>query len=372
MKKITLVLALLLAVGIFAASAQEASVAGSASTSIGYDLANGGFGMVTASADVAIDLELVAEQSAETEAVDGWYGWVKLTDFEIAIEDTDTLVATAPGIEAKIINGPMYFVIYALDGMAVGQVAEVEDDEDDDYLVEDDEDGVDLGTDLSDGSGGFTFGYMTDAFTVEAHLATETGYDDTDPADNADFLIGADVTVAAGPADITLEVVRGIGVDETLGLGVGADLDMDPITIGVGFDGELPDGGTFAWEVGADIDLAVGPATVAVDVIYGDAANTDLDIEADIDLDLDPLTLGVFAGLYDSFADYRIYADGSFAATDEITINFGGGYDSLTNVKLLLSAEMALIPNTTFLVQYDTDDVQTDTGDIFFKTTVTY
>ena len=368
MKKITLVLAMLLAVGIFAASAQEANIAGSASTSIGYDLENGGFGMVTASADLSIDLDLVAEQSAETEAADGWYGWVKLTDFEISFDDTDDLTVTAPGIEAKIINGPMYFVIYALDGMAVGQVAEVEDDEDDDYDLEDDE--TSLGTNLSDGSGGFTFGYMTDMFTVEAHLATETGYDDTDPADNADFLVGADVTVAAGPADITLEVVRGIGVDETLGLGVGADLDMDPITIGVGFDGELPDGGDFAWEVGADIDLTAGPATVAVDVIYGDT--TMLDLEADIDLDLDPLTLGLFAGFYDEFADYRIYADGAFAASDVITVNFGGGYDSLERIKLLLGADFTAIPNTTLTVQYDTDDVSNDIGDIFFKTKVAY
>jgi hypothetical protein len=368
MKKITLALAMMLAIGLVAATAQEANIGGSASLEIGYDLANGGFGMVTSSADLSIDLDLVPESDAETEAADGWYGWVKLTDFEISFDDDDALTANAPGIEAKIINGPMYFVIYALDGKSVGQAAEVEDDEDDDYDVEDDE--TSLGTDLSDGSGGFTFGYTTDMFTVEAHLATETGYDDTDAADNAHFLVGADVDVAAGPADITLEVVRGIGVEETLGLGVGADLEIDPITLGVGFDGELPDGGTFDWEIGASADVAADPLTVALDFVYGDT--TDMDIEADVDLDVDPLTVGLFAGFYDSFADYRIYVDTSFAATDEITIMVEGGYDSLTQIPIKVAVEAKLIPNTTFTLQYDTDDVQTDTGDVFFKTKVAY
>jgi hypothetical protein len=368
MKKITLVLALLLTFGIVAATAQDANISGNATATVGFDLEDGTFGMVNSAGSLSIDLDLIPKQSAETEAADGWYGWVKLKDFEISFDDDDVLTVNAPGIDAKIINGPMYFTIYALDGKSTGQAAAVEDDEDDDYAVEDDE--TSLGTDLSNGSGGFTFGYTADAFDVALHFATETGYGLDDAENNGHFIIGADAGVMAGPADVTLELVRGIGVEETLGLGLGVDLAVDPIDIGIGFDGQLPDGGDFAWEVGATVDGTFGPATVGVDFIYGDLV--DMDLEVDVDLALDPLALGIFFGGYDSFADYRVYVDGSFDATDQIVVSFGAGYDSLEAIPVMVSAAMSLIPNTVFTLKYDTVDVSTDLGAITFATKVSY
>ena len=368
MKKITLILALLLTFGIVAATAQEANISGNATATVGFDLEDGTFGMVNSAGSLSIDLDLVSKQSAETEAADGWYGWVKLKDFEISFDDDDALTANAPGIEAKIINGPMYITIYGLDGKSTGQAAAVEDDEDDDYAVEDDEAG--LGTDLSNGSGGFTFGYVADAFDVALHFATETGYGLDDSDNNGHFIIGVDAGVMAGPADVTLELVRGVGIEETLGLGVGVDLAIDPVDVGIGFDAQLPDGGDFAWEVGAAIDGTFGPATVGVDFIYGDLV--DMDLELDIDLDIAPIALGVFFGGYDTFTDYRLYVDGSFAATEQIKISFGFGYDSVEAIPVMVSAAMSLIPNTTFTLKYDTVDVSTDLGAVTFATKIAY
>jgi len=375
MKKITLVLALLLAFGLVMAAAQDATVTGEASMTVGYDIEDGTFGIVNA-ASSTLDLTL-ASGTVSSEMMDmGWYGWIEIDGFSIAIDEAEDDVAVGDvevdidtgDITAKIVNGPMYIQIWAMDGMSTDQAVVVEDDEDDDYAVEDDETG--LTTDLADGSGGFTFGYMADMFDVAVHFATETGYDGTDPADNGHFLLGADFGVMAGPADVTLEVVRGIGVDETLGLGIGAVLDIDPVSVQVGFDGQLPDGGDFAWEVGAGVDGTFGPATAALDFIYGDA--TDMDLEVDVDLAVDPVALGVFFGGYDMFADYRIFVDGSFDATDQIGISFGGGYDSLQQIPVNLTVTMDLIPNTTFTLEYDTADVSTDNGAITFDTTISY
>ena len=367
MKKITLVLALLLAFGLVIAAAQEATVTGEASMTVGFDLDDSTFGIVN-DASSTIDITL-ASGTVATEAADGWYGWIEIDGFEVTIDEEDALSIDAGDVSAKIINGPMYITIWELDGFGTDSAANVETDEDDDYAVEDDED--DLSTDLIDGSGGFTFGYATDAFDVEVHFATETGYglDDADP-NNGHFLIGADAGFAAGPADIGVELVRGIGVDETLGLGATVDLAIDPIDLGIGFDGQLPDGGDFAWEVGAAAGATFGPATVGLDFIYGELA--DMDLEVDVDLAIDPIDLGIFFGGYDSFVDYRLAVDGSFAATDQITVSFEFGYNSLEQIPVNVAAEMALIPNTTFTLEYDTADVSTSNGQVTFDTTIAY
>jgi hypothetical protein len=273
-------------------------------------------------------------------------------------------------VTAKIINGPMYIKIYDADGFAIDAAPEVEDDDpdDDDYAVEDDDDDLDL--DLSNGTGGFTFGYEADAFDVAVHFATQSSFGGGDDENNGHILIGADAGFMAGPADIGVEVARGIGFDEILGLGATVDLAIDPLDVGLGFDGQLPDGGDFAWEVGAYIDAVVGPATVALDVIYGELA--DLDLELDVDLAIAPIDLGIFVGGYETFEDYRIFVDASFAATDQITVSAEGGYNSLEEVPINIAAEMALIPNTTFTLEYDTDDVQVDNGAVSFEVEISY
>jgi hypothetical protein len=365
MKKITLVLALLLTFGLVAATAQDATVTGSATSTVGFDLDDTTFGIVN-SASSTLDLTL-ASGSVETEAADGWYGWVKLASFKISFEETDVVKVTAPGVTAKVINGPMYFQIWALDGFAVDMAGEVENGK---FAVEG-TDG-DVVTDLSNGSGGFTFGYMADAFDVKVHFATETGYGGGDSANNGHFLVGVDAGLAAGPADIDLAVVRGIGVDEVLGLGVKADLSalVEALSLVVAFDGQIPAPGTFNYEVRADVGFAADPITVGVDFIYGDLV--DMDLELDVDLALDPITVGIFFGGWDMFATWAADVDLSFVVNDQVTVAAGFGYDSAGSIPVDVTATMKLIPNTTFTLKYATTDVATSLGQVTFATKVAY
>ncbi|MBT3274382.1 MAG: hypothetical protein HN368_14590 [Spirochaetales bacterium] len=365
MKKITLILALLLTFGIVAATAQDAVVDGSATATVGFDLADSTFGMTNAMTST-LDLTL-ASGSVETEAADGWYGWITLASFKISFEEGDVLNVDAGGVTAKIINGPMYIQIYAVDGFATDMAAEVEDDG---YAVEGDDDGVDVGTDLADGSGGFTFGYVADAFDVAVHFATETGWGGDDSDNNGHFLVGADFGVMAGPADIDLAVVRGIGVEETLGLGLKVGLPIDPLALTLAVDAQMPDGGDLAYEARADVGLTAGPATVGIDFIYGEAV--DMDLEVDVDLALDPITVGIFFGGWNSFDAYALDVDLGYALNDMVALAASFGYDSAGSIPVMVSATMKLIPNTTFTLKYDTVDVPNDTGAVTFATVIDY
>jgi hypothetical protein len=365
MKKITLVLALLLTFGIFTATAQDAVVTGSATGTIGFDLADTTFGMTSAMTST-LDLTL-ASGSVETEAADGWYGWIKLASFKISFEEGDVLNVDAAGVTAKIINGPMYIQIYAVDGFSIDMAGEVEEG---DYAVDVDEEDVDLATDLAAPTGGFTFGYVADAFDVAVHFATETGWGGDDSDNNGHFLVGLDAGVAAGPADIDVAVVRGIGWEETLGLGVKVALPIDPLSLTIAFDGQLPDGGDFAYEARVDAGVTVGPATVGVDFIYGEA--TDMDLEVDVDLDLSPITVGIFFGGWNSFDAYALDVDLGYALSDQIALAASFGYDSAESIPVMVSATMKLIPNTTFTLKYDTVDVVDDLGAVTFATAIAY
>ena len=389
MKKLTLVLALLVACGLVGAVAQaDATLTGEATATIGFDLDTQSFGM-TNEMDAQIVLELVPESTVESEATDGWYGWIELADFAIKIDsdgkgvvtdadgDDETLVvtATAPSITAKITNGMIYVTIYALDGFATSLIDAIEGDEDDDYEVEDDETAVDVAADLDDSTaGGVTIGYDAGLFNVALNAATFTGFSDEDPADNGFFLIGVDAGVMVGPAEITAELVRGIGVEENLGFGVKADVAIDPVDVYVGFDGLMPDVGDLAWEIGAGASGTFGPATVAADFIYGDA--TDMDLETSVDLDFAPLTVGIFADLYDSFTEYHIGGTVGYDVNENVSVSAEGAYDLdegvTTLIPINLTVTMDLIPNTTFTLAYDTPDVANDLGEISFATKVAY
>lgn len=424
MKRLSLVLAVLLVFGAASAFAQadlSPTISGSATATIGYDLENGSFGMVnSATADIKVDI--VPKSTATTGMADsGWYGWVELKDFQIgfdydggakfitgsAVVDTGAdadadgkneyaveeakiansgLIVTAPSVTARIVSGPMYIQIYALDGFATGKATKVESDKDAKVPVEDNE--TDLSTDLTDGSGGLTFSYTADMFGVKVFFATETGYDAKDPADNGNFLVGTDLSLNVAPAALALEVVRGIGAQETLGLGVGATIDLGVGALFVGFDGQLPDAGDFAWEVGAALDVTeIDPLTIALDLIYSETLF--FDTELDVDVDLSPLTLGLLVGVYDMGTtvagdemDYRLTLDAAYDVTDDITASVSAGYDSFGNIPLTVKAVMTPIPQTTFTLQYAsgtslvdataTGGSAQDLGEITFATKIAY
>ena len=404
MKKITLALVLLLATGLVAVSAQEltATVSGSATMTIGFDLDASAFGIVnSATSDVSLTL---ASGDAATEMLDGWYGYVSLTgmklaldhaggaDFGTAVGGTDTnsdadeapdeditltvadsgLIVTAPTVKAQITDGSLYIQIWALDGFSTGYATEVENNGSD-ISVEDED--ADIGVDLSDGTGGFTFGLPAGPATIKIHFATLTGYDGADDADNGKFLVGADVSLDISPAAVSLELVRGIGTDETLGLGVKGSVAAGPATIAVAFDSQYDT--VFAWEVRGDIDLTLGDIKASVDAFYG---TDNLDVEISSSPTFGPITVGLLIGLYDVTTvggpNWGVDVGLTFVATDTLKFVLDAACDSAGVVPITFQAIMTNpIPNVTITAKWATADVAATTanlGDVSVATKVSF
>lgn len=399
MKKITLVLALLLAVGLVAGTAQEltATVSGSATATIGFDIDNTAFGIVnSATSDVSLTL---ASGSAETEAADGWYGYVSLSSFKLALDyaggadfvtwadgddDDDAisafdefgtadsgLIVTAPSVTAKVTDGTTYVQIYALDGFTTGYATEVENDGSDISIEGADSD---IGVDLANGTGGFTFGTVAGPATIKAYFATLTGYDGEDSADNAKFLVGSDITLAVDPATINVEVVRGIGTDETLGLGLKAALTAGPAAVTLAFDSQLPDAGDFDFEIRGDVDLTFGDYGVGIDAFYG---TDNVDVEISSSPTVGPLALSVLFGLYDltTTLEWGVDIGTTFTVNEMVKVALDAAYDSAGVVPVTLTATITEpIPNVTMTAKWTTTDVAaTDNlGIATFATKISY
>ena len=407
MKKITLILAMLLAFGLVAATAQDATVDGDATFTVGFDLNDSSFGFLSeTSSSISLDL---GSGTAATEEMDGWYGWIELADFEITVDSgaeetafidgastvtgdvdgdgTDDDVITgdsvftdiyviAPDVTAKIVNGPFYIKIAGVDGYEAGKIDAVEGDEDDDFVVEDDEVGVHVATDLTDPAGSLTIGYGNDMFAVAVSLATENDYTLGNSPDNDSFLLGLDASVTAGPATIGANVAKAINVDaDELGFGARVDLELGPAAIYAGFDGLSA--AAFDWEAGGGVSVGIGDdITIAADAIYGDAVN--MDAELSVDAAFGDLTAGLTAGLYDATAtmEYTFIVALGYAIGDTASVSFEGGYELdegvTTLIPLNVTVDLTVIPNTTLSFAYDTPDLPDDTGVVTAACTIEY
>jgi len=404
MKKITLALVLLLSIGLVAVSAQEltATVSGSATATIGFDIDASAFGMVnSAVSDVSL---VLASGSAATEAADGWYGMVSLASFKIALDyaggadfatavtgdevdgDTDAIVddnivltladsgviVTAPTVTAKITDGTTYVQIYALDGFATGFATEVENDGSDISVEGAD---TDIAIDLAGGTGGFTFGTVVGPATIKVFFATLTGYDGADSADNGKFYVGSDITLDFSPASVSIEVVRGIGTEETLGLSAKTSVAAGPATIGIAFDSSYAT--AFAWEARADIDLAFGDYGVGVDVFY---ATSDIDVEVSTAPAFGPVALKVLFGLYDLTSvggiNWGVDLGATFTVNDMMKATLDTAYDSAGVIPVTLKFIVTNpIPNVTITAGWVTADIAAATanmGDFSVATKISY
>jgi hypothetical protein len=399
MKKITLALVMLLALGLVAATAQmDATVSGSATATIGFDIDAGAFGIVnSATSDVSLT---IASGDAATETMGGWYGEVSLTgmklaldyaggaDFLSAVTGTDTtsdtdelpdddiagtvadsgLIVTAPTVAAKITNGSTDIQIWALDGFAVDVATEVENNGSD-ISVEDDDD--DIATDLSDGTGGMTIGFAAGPADIKIYFATETGYDGADPDDNAHFLVGSDITLTAGPADIGLQVVRGIGVDETLGIGVTTGFAAGPLTVAVAADLQLVAETDPDYEVRLDAGIAVGGLGADLALWY---AEDNVDVEISSGPAFGPLALTVLLGLYDvtTTLEWGVDVGATYTLNDMIKVALDVAFDSDTVVPVALTATISdPVPNVDVTVKWATADIAADTDNLGIFTIAT-
>jgi hypothetical protein len=332
------------------------------------------------SSSITLDL---GSGTAATEEMDGWYGWIELADFEITIDgdleegqyldETSTaqyldLHVVQPDVTAKIVNGPLSIKIAGVDGYEAGKLDAIEGDEDDDYPVEDDETGVDVATDLTDPDGSLTIAFDNDMLGVALSIATENDWTAGNDPDNDSFLIGLDASVTAGPATIGVNAAKALNVDANdLGFGAKVDLDLDPLAIYVGFDGDMDDVLAFDWETGGGVSVGIGDdITISLDALYGSAV--DMDGELAADAAFGDLTLGVDFGIYDLTATMEFDAglEVGYAIGDVASISVDGGFGqdeaAVTYIPLEVAVDLTVIPNTTFTFKYASDDLNVDNG----------
>jgi hypothetical protein len=359
MKKITLVLVMLLTLGLVAATAQEvalsATVSGSATATLGYNLDANTFGIVNAPA-MELKLNLMAAQTMANEAPGGWYGDAQLAIAAVSAADNAITIAD-PTVTAKITNGSLYFQIWVLDGFATGKVAPVENAGAGAGFPAESAAETNIGSDLADGSGGVTVGFANSMLDAKLYFATESGYAATDtPDDNGSFLVGTDVKLTAGPAVVELEAVKGIGVSaDELGIGSKVALTMTPLTAWIGADAKIVNSVT-SFEVGAGASLAVAPLTASLALAYSE--NYNMDTEVTLALALGAITPTLLIGVY----DIGVVAPDAMDWLAKLTVGYVmgimtatvvTGYDSYGDLPLSITLALAdIIPKTTVTVAW--------------------
>jgi hypothetical protein len=359
MKKITLVLVMLLTLGLVAATAQEvalsATVSGSATATLGYNLDANTFGIVNAPA-MELKLNLMAAQTMANEAPGGWYGDAQLAIAAVTAADNAITIAD-PTVTAKITNGSLYFQIWVLDGFATGKVAPVENAGAGAGFPAESAAETNIGSDLADGSGGVTVGFANSMLDAKLYFATESGYAATDtPDDNGSFLVGTDVKLTAGPAVVELEAVKGIGVSaDELGIGSKVALTMTPLTAWIGADAKIVNSVT-SFEVGAGASLAVAPLTASLALAYSE--NYNMDTEVTLALALGAITPTLLIGVY----DIGVVAPDAMDWLAKLTVGYVmgimtatvvTGYDSYGDLPLSITLALAdIIPKTTVTVAW--------------------
>lgn len=130
MKKLTLLLAMLLAFGLTVGFADEDQLIfeldGSASTTFGINLddfsaaGNTGSGLQN-DTSFEIDFTIVSEQSAEKGEGDG--GWIQFEDFEVTLDETGVITVTAPDVNAELRFGGLYIDIDGSEDISVDQAS---------------------------------------------------------------------------------------------------------------------------------------------------------------------------------------------------------------------------------------------------------
>jgi hypothetical protein len=402
MRKVSLLTTALLLLGSFALFAQmndEGSglpfeISGDATVTFGYNLDSGGMGFTNSSSS-SVSVTLVGEQSSSAGEGDSWHGWIELSDFQIKLDSDDLTTITAPGVEAKIISGPLWIRVFDNDGMSIGQVSIVEDDADDDYGAQGDDDGLDIAPDLTD-AGGTSVGFSNDMLSVAGHIASETTWEDPATPDDG-WSVGVDGSATFGPITVKADVIIALEQDNNLfGAGIGLALDLplgDTMNLAVSGGADLQDddvsemimefGGTLTLELSETTSL--GAAFISGVVATEGGPDTDLEVTFAEDGGMvENLTVNLLFGLYNLIDgggdEILLSADLGYGLTvmEDATLTpaLGVDYSSTDGVDTIgveVSATLAgAIPNTEFVLTWATADVENNSGNLTFATTVSY
>lgn len=379
MKKLSILLIGLLLVSGFA-FAQEfdpsVDLSGEASVTWGVDLNTNYTGFQNA-ASSTLTLTLVPEADATTGGDDGLYGEITISDFgwENGVADGS--------VTAKIVVDPAEIIIYSEPGFDYDMAPTI----DEGAVVEGD---IAVALTSANTLGGITVSVPVDPITVDLKLASDG---DWETNTENDYAIGTDVEVAVDPVTLTLGFTYGYFSAPILGISAKADVSLDVVEgldAYVAMDGVQPDAGDFDWDLAAGAALALTEETDDFDssmftvdsYVYVGDPDTDLDIVIGIDEVtaggfVDMLGAGVTVELFDILVDleWNVDVTGEYD-TGDVMPYFGFGYGSDEvfdlNVGVELYAGMTGIDNTTIVLDYVSENLETDNGIITLATTVSF
>lgn len=371
-KAIVLLLALMAAVGAFA---QTPVVSADATLTWGMDLDTGATGFLNEySADVTIPF---AVEDAEATG-EGVHGYIALTGITFELFD-DPVVGGSNGIndvdgygspaslEAKIVSGPLYAMVYSQSDLEFNAAADLLDGE-----VEGLFDANTYGTQI---------GYDSEMYDVGLIINSKGDW-----TTNVDNEYGMGIVASLTFVPDTLALDAGFSYDLTdvtkdMGFWVSVPVTVAGFAITPAADFYIADGADMAFDARLDLGYDITDATnVAVAVYYG--GDEDLEMSIDFYEDggfVENLYFGFGFGYYNALetvvaATWDTYVDLTY------TIAMDGDYyvmpyahfstDNTNVIALNLGVEAFLIPNTTFTLDWDTTDLGNVNGILTFATNV--
>jgi hypothetical protein len=227
---------------------------------------------------------------------------------------------------------------------------------------------------------------------------------DTDDI-NDEHAYGASLKVTLDVAPIKVEAAVAMGLNyvvaSDIGIGGKVTADIAPLKIYAGADVKVPDGADAQIEAGLGVSVAVMDGVdIAVDATYGveDVDNTDVRIgvtandlvaglKTNLTLELfnllgavgddtdDDVEWSVAAGLSYALATAKPYLNiryGTFTAKDNAYTYAVAGQEPF---KLNVGVDLTMIPDVTFTLDYNSDDLTSDAksnGVFKIKTTIKY
>ncbi len=394
MKKIAIAITIMLAFSAFA-MAGDIVISGSATTTMGYNLDDSTYGILS---EAASDATIVLGAADGESAGDGeWYGVISLTGGSIgtgstALEvyandgdgDVDDVVVvsstaataeadyvtmpfaiTVPTVAAKITNGNLYGMLQSEATFGADFVAAVEEDD------------VKSFTEI-DSAGSLTFGGVFAPATVAVEVGTEGNYDG---AAGTGLAYGVDVALDVAPLAVSLafDGTNGYASADVMGMAAKVVADVAPLAITAAFDVDAFD--VFSYEAGLGVDVDLAPLTVGIDAYY---AEDNVDTALALGYADDAMGVKVTVGAYNLTApvvDWSAALDLTFAVNSGVALK--AGFSTGSDDVMAAYANVALtelIDNVTFtagweegndLTKVAADGVE-EMGRIVFATKMAY
>ncbi len=375
MKKLTLVFALLLLFGLamsFADDQVSFDVSGDATMTFGIDLNNQANGFKNEATN-SLTVTMIAEQTKDKGADADVYGYIELADFQWAVSSSSA-VTTDPTVTAKIKADPIWVGIYSAPSISSADKVEIVDSNDT------------AATTTYSSSGGVTIGYDSDVVDFSVELASEADWENTGDG----YAVETDLTVSVSPLTLAASADMGFGyatnpigfaVKPSLSLDLGAPLSLEPYAA---FDGEFANS-ALTWEAGGGLVLNLSEAdaddnmtNLTVKGSYSEATDADVAVsftELDGDDGVVPAlgaSVSVEAINLTSTMGWNLEVAANYDVSDTVNVYGGFGYGSDEVLNLNAGVKLSMIANTTFTLDYTSDDINTDNGTVTFATKISY